>query len=310
VKRRKRIPSGSADAIQFDSDRSCCVCRLQSKSVHLHHIDGNPANNAISNIAVLCHDHHSEATSTPGLGRGLSPGLIRKYRDEWLRIVDKRRHAAQASATELKPVSHQALLDALACHEVRKIRFALMTTHQWSDIEEMLKSLSALTGGSYSYVVRDEVLSAIDLVAGRVREGMPPSVAGWVDSLTLEALPITSLVGKERRKIGSEAKRLLRAALDTGFGIARDGIRARKDLAITAAGCRILFYVLRYATLNKLHELKREATRSFMDLEEMAAQVDFPEAATWLNFERADALGTRGDRLSVPEDLVRKVYGS
>ncbi len=52
---RQAIRLGKATA-------SCCVCGYD-KHVHLHHIDSSRSNNAESNIATLCPNHHAEADS-------------------------------------------------------------------------------------------------------------------------------------------------------------------------------------------------------------------------------------------------------
>ena len=93
-KNKTRITTGRADAVLFEADKTCCICEDRSKPVQIHHIDGNPNNNVADNVVVLCLDHHHEATVGSGIGKGLSPGLIRKYRKVWLEKVRARRENA------------------------------------------------------------------------------------------------------------------------------------------------------------------------------------------------------------------------
>lgn len=91
-KNRITIPKEIADKVMFNHNRTCCVCRTPNKKVQIHHIDENPANNAINNLAVLCFDCHNETQITGGFGRHLNAGQITLYRDQWLEMVKERNH--------------------------------------------------------------------------------------------------------------------------------------------------------------------------------------------------------------------------
>ena len=88
------VPRPLAAEILFSSDRTCCVCRQPGKSVQLHHIDENPANNDPQNIAVLCLQCHDDTQLTGGFGRRLDALTVGLYRKNWLADVEKRRASA------------------------------------------------------------------------------------------------------------------------------------------------------------------------------------------------------------------------
>lgn len=67
----------------FRNKHICCVCRSHGKHVQIHHINGNPSDNSLVNLTVLCLDCHSRVTSNEGLGRRISLGELRKYKREW-----------------------------------------------------------------------------------------------------------------------------------------------------------------------------------------------------------------------------------
>jgi len=52
-------------------------------NVQIHHIDGNPSNNAPENLAVLCLRHHDLATMKVGLTAKLSEAEVRAFKQEW-----------------------------------------------------------------------------------------------------------------------------------------------------------------------------------------------------------------------------------
>jgi hypothetical protein len=90
-RRKNNIPSDVAAKVQFLSNRTCCVCRRQGKPVQIHHIDSDPANNDIENLAVLCIDCHMQTLISGGFYRKLDANQVRLYRDDWLNVVASRR---------------------------------------------------------------------------------------------------------------------------------------------------------------------------------------------------------------------------
>lgn len=87
AKARQKIPDELATKVLYQSDRTCCICRLPGRKIEIHHIDGDPSNNKIDNLAVLCKDCHSEAHSTQAFARNLTPALVQKYNESWQDIV-------------------------------------------------------------------------------------------------------------------------------------------------------------------------------------------------------------------------------
>lgn len=84
----------------FASDSTCCVCRERGKAVQVHHVDEDPSNNTLANLAVLCLECHNQTQLSGGFGRKLNAELVVKYRQEWLVRVVQRRDAADRAALE------------------------------------------------------------------------------------------------------------------------------------------------------------------------------------------------------------------
>lgn len=85
------IPNDIAAKILFKSDRTCVVCRIKSKPIQIHHVDGNNSNDDINNLAVLCLDCHNETQIKGGFHRKLDDEQIILYRDDWYSIVSRDR---------------------------------------------------------------------------------------------------------------------------------------------------------------------------------------------------------------------------
>lgn len=86
-KQRITIPPEIADEVLFLSNRTCCICRENNKPIQIHHIDEDPSNNKIENLAVLCTICHDFTQVKGGFGRKLNAGQDKLYRDEWQKIV-------------------------------------------------------------------------------------------------------------------------------------------------------------------------------------------------------------------------------
>lgn len=87
---RVDIPDDLAARVMFASDRTCCVCRLPGKTTQIHHIDEDPSNNKIENLAVLCFDCHGAAHTKPAFGRSLNSLQIKLYNESWRELVSGR----------------------------------------------------------------------------------------------------------------------------------------------------------------------------------------------------------------------------
>jgi len=98
-KSRIDIPQDVAASVLFASDRTCCVCNVPGKPVQLHHIDDNPGNNSIENLAVLCFVCHRETQICGGFDRKLDAPQIRLYKENWVERVAARRAPERSSAS-------------------------------------------------------------------------------------------------------------------------------------------------------------------------------------------------------------------
>lgn len=47
-----------SNALRFLTDNKCKICDTKHEVTECHHIDGNPYNNAIKNLVILCPLHH------------------------------------------------------------------------------------------------------------------------------------------------------------------------------------------------------------------------------------------------------------
>jgi hypothetical protein len=99
AKDRIEVPKDIAATLEFRSDRTCCICHERGRPIQIHHIDEDPSNNDINNLAVLCLLCHNETQIRGGFGRKLDAPQVIKYRDDWIARVQKRRDTADEIAS-------------------------------------------------------------------------------------------------------------------------------------------------------------------------------------------------------------------
>ena len=105
------------------SRRRCCICYglnrdVQIKQGQIAHLDGNPSNDALDNLAFLCLAHHDIFDSKTSQSKGLTPQEVRKYRKELHEIIDLAwKQPLKIGAIEL------ALSADIAGHYIRETDF-------------------------------------------------------------------------------------------------------------------------------------------------------------------------------------------
>lgn len=304
MKKRRSIPKYIETQLLYETDSTCCICQKPGRSIQFHHIDGDPSNIDFQNLAVLCHDHHDQASMRSRLSRGLTPGLVRKHMDDWLRRVRSRRAIPAAIRSNL---AHEAMLETLAVHEIRKIHSALMEA-TWGGKVLLLNLLNPYTDFRYGYESRTEILSTLNHLAGETRMGMPYEVACKIGNLTESVLPIFSLVRPARTQPKKKDITLLREATDIGSNIAYDAAKYLRDIGVATEGSSLLWTVLRFAHLNNIQGLRKEILDEFHSLEKTAELVGLSDGQKWFEFERLDAQALKGDPLpKMPKKLFMKL---
>jgi len=128
-RRRTPVPPSTAARVQFDSDRTCCVCRTPGKPIQIHHLDGNPRNQDATNLAVLCLGCHDETQKKGGFGRHLQAEQIILYRDNWYEIVASRRVIGETTTRSSTSKWDIELLMSIAETYQENEEWSLLATH-------------------------------------------------------------------------------------------------------------------------------------------------------------------------------------
>lgn len=85
--RRRAVPAAVEAEVLTTSRRRCCICYglhrdASLKKGQVAHLDHNPSNSELDNLAFLCQDHHDEYDSTHSQTKGMTMQEVKAYRQE------------------------------------------------------------------------------------------------------------------------------------------------------------------------------------------------------------------------------------
>lgn len=264
-----KIPPNIEADVMYKSDLKCCVC--QNKGDHIHHIDSNNKNNMTDNLALLCFDHHNQATIKGSLSRKLSPKTILKYRElHYLAVETERKRRLGEIDSTIQSITHEDLIDAsktaLVIFELEK----LFDRFHSSNTEHALTALYQINNYSKRIDVRVslEVIDFLSTASYRTRGGMNYNVALSLMETMFNFCP--SLY-REKSKINLE---IYSRCIQIGFSIAYDAFIHLRNIAIGTIGLTMIKFVYRAAKNHKLDELANEALSK---IDELRGTLNRPE---------------------------------
>jgi hypothetical protein len=199
--------------------------------------------------------------------------------------------ATHALTKRIKKLEHEGG----PAFEVKRIRFEMEATSDWSALEGYLDKLMPYAR-EFDHVVKHEVLNAVMDVTGRTRQGMPLGVAQSVDNVLMEVMPVKGggLKHPSRDEITGDDQELLKRMEHATFEMTWDACRYLRDIKIVEVVARLYWVLIRFATLNRLKRLQTEALHNarycwYICTEERMGKT-FPEAHKQLGEAIADAL--------------------
>jgi len=212
---RKKIPKPLERKVLVMNKHCCCICEISAihKAIAIHHIDGENSNNKISNLAVLCLEHHSQADAglkrgKVGAGKKLTPTAVRDYKKRWEAKVN----AIGMAQKRTFPLYQKKHLEILYQFEINKIKNEILS---FSDNNKRLKE-------KFDYLdqlVLEDLISGIRLRRFIIQAYSDIAVQTIGDTNRPKLLSqsllnlFLHLVGPEYVSVSSEDKKLLRESI-------------------------------------------------------------------------------------------------
>lgn len=219
--------------------RSCCVCHTGDRSVQLHHIDGNRSHTIEGNLAVLCLQHHSEATAglsrgQVGLGRKLSPDEVHAHKAQWEESVARELHDRPRRAIQTRTSQLRTLFE----FEILKRKNEIMILNRRVDMEKHY--------GFFSQLLIEEFVSGLPLRRFVVKAysdialqsaGAPHLVLPLIQAV-LDLHP--HLIGPHEVEIRTEDKHALMKSLDVLETVASYGASLEDRDTVLRSACKAM----------------------------------------------------------------------
>ena len=87
MSKRKKVPKDNIISVITQSKRRCCICyglnrNKDIKKGQISHLDHNPSNYDIDNLAYLCLEHHDEYDGKTSQSKSFQIEEVKKYRKE------------------------------------------------------------------------------------------------------------------------------------------------------------------------------------------------------------------------------------
>jgi hypothetical protein len=265
MSRRKKVPDQQVADLQFRADLRCCLCTYEgdlpprAKSAQVHHIDGDPSNNAKENLVLLCLEHHEEVGRTSQSGRRIHAVAVARFRDDLERRVRHKcgRHAAPRTQGRQWFI---AALDAAIVMDVA--RKTMDGSGEWEDVGAEVAAMAGYPE-DMGLEARRAILLRLETLASQARHKMPAEVAAAINRATLNLLPLSFLQYEQRQKRSGAEVALLVLAARIGEALAYDGALKLGSLKICERGCEILWRVLSFAVIHKVSVLIDAVSEAF-----------------------------------------------
>ena len=187
--------------------------------------------------------------------------------------------------------------------EVKKIRFELELTRDWTQIESCLERLLPYAR-EFDQSIKNEVLDAVHAATAWTRDGMTITGASAIDAVLGEVMPagFGGMIHPSRKEISPENQSILKRIEDAAFELAWDACRYVRDPAIARIAAGRYRSLIRFVALNKLQRLQalfiENARRCQSMCNEIRNEVTFDEG--WKVLEEAI-----NDALDVPDNTKR-----
>jgi hypothetical protein len=175
----------------FLADLRCCIDN--NRGDHIHHLDGNPSNNNIDNLVLLCFDCHDNATVKNGLRKRLSAKTILKYRNyHYEKIKTERSQSLKKIDSKINIISYEDIVNAtmtsIVLFEISKLKDEY---HECAKMDRDYILKKFLKFVRYNNVrISYEIFSFLKFVAYETRSGLPSKMIFTIFSLVESYFPI------------------------------------------------------------------------------------------------------------------------
>ncbi|MFW6247415.1 MAG: hypothetical protein ACOC22_04580 [bacterium] len=287
-KKRTKIPPETEAEVMFKSDLQCCIC--QEKGDHIHHLDSDPNNNNINNLALLCFKHHDQATITSSLSKKLSRKTILNYREHHYKVIaySRQRQLNKFNRPVDKLTEEKLLIiakNATIIIELEKIKEEYFSSN-WDKRVDILDQLGKYINHSNHRLALD-IFEFLSLIAGQTGSGgMTYNLGISVFGTVLDFFP--SFYNEEKT---TETIELAKKCIYIGYNIAYYSFIHLNNIAVATSGLLIIKFIYQSAKEYNITEVLEEVNRTYDELEltlQRPERSDLEDAEEMIKIFRTD----------------------
>lgn len=137
---RKHIPSNTEFKVFWASGRRCCICfaldhAYSVKQGQIAHLDHDPSNYNLDNLAWLCIPHHDQYDTKTRQSKGFTMSEVKHYRKTLAGEVHRRRQLATEgkSVDKTRLIQENLALFLFAAHAMYKPEFRTLLRKEVTD---------------------------------------------------------------------------------------------------------------------------------------------------------------------------------
>lgn len=296
---RKKLSRSVASEVMDAVDLRCCMCPHRMgvpPRIHngqIHHLDGDPSNGDLDNLAFLCLDCHERAGATGRAARTWSADLIARRRDRLVSRIEIERRGPRVSS------GFRDALDAAIVMDLRSI--IPNSEDEWSGKEAALWSLRSYPK-EMGINARRAIVGFLYDLSGDARFQMPSRIAELISGATIDLLP--SLRNRDN-DFAKEDLDVPQTAAAIGGDLAYDGVVYCRKLRIVEAAGEILWRVLSYARSRRLPDLEQDARTYFEQAFEGAMRSGLPHSTDLLEHFKKHGEVENTLSIVVPDKILR-----
>ena len=182
-KNRVKIPPDLEAEIIYRSDFTCCICRIRWKGTQIHHIDGDPSNNDLKNLALLCLQCHNDTQIKGGFGRKLTSNIVIRFRNEWYETVEEIRQ--QVKENKIRQLS-EGTIGVSSSVEQERIELnnqEIETISTNDQINELIGRLCRTLGIKRTMLDFQEVFSVENKSKDKILDEAKDRTDKWADDI-------------------------------------------------------------------------------------------------------------------------------
>ncbi len=110
---RSKVPKSTETEVLTQSRRRCCLCfglsgDLDEKAGQIVHIDHDPTNHALDNLAWLCLEHHDRYDSSTSQSKGITNGELKQHRASLYCEPQRKAQEADSGGSPSEPTATPA----------------------------------------------------------------------------------------------------------------------------------------------------------------------------------------------------------